>query len=82
MLDVMGTNLEEYKSRKQVFQLRNTIQVSVWSASNPDEEPGPLEDIRRQLSDRFDFSVNVERPTDTWAIDRIFSKEISNDDNT
>ncbi|MGI5859731.1 MAG: magnesium chelatase [Tepidanaerobacteraceae bacterium] len=83
LLDVMGTKPGRIQIEEAGLPVTEIpIQVSVWSASNPDEEPGPLEDIRRQLSDRFDFSVNVERPTDTWAIDRIFSKEISNDDNT
>lgn len=49
------------------------VQVTVWAASNPDEEPGPLEDIRRQLSDRFDFTVNVERPLDPIALKKILS---------
>ena len=39
-----------------------TIQVSVWAASNPDEDPGPLEEVRRQLSDRFDMVVYMGRP--------------------
>ncbi|HBQ85837.1 MAG TPA: magnesium chelatase, partial [Syntrophomonas sp.] len=29
---------------------------------NPDEEPGPLEEIRRQLSDRFDMLCYMGRP--------------------
>ncbi|MDD4568822.1 MAG: magnesium chelatase, partial [Tepidanaerobacteraceae bacterium] len=57
------------------------VQVSIWSASNPDEDPGPLGDIRRQLSDRFDFTVNVERPTDAWVINQILDGAISNNVN-
>lgn len=71
-LDVMGTK----PGRIQIEEVglpvvEIPVQVSVWAASNPDEDPGPLEDIRRQLSDRFDFSVNVERPNDLRAIKRI-----------
>ncbi len=29
----------------------------------PDEDPGPLEEIRRQLSDRFDMVCYMGRPT-------------------
>jgi magnesium chelatase subunit I len=83
LLDVMGTKPGRIQIEEAGLPVTELpVQVSVWTASNPDEEPGPLEDIRRQLSDRFDFTVNVERPTDTWVIDRIFSNEISNDDNT
>lgn len=39
------------------------VSVSVWAASNPDEDPGPLEEIRRQLSDRFDMVCYMGRPT-------------------
>lgn len=38
------------------------VNVSVWAASNPDEDPGPLEEIRRQLSDRFDMVCYMGRP--------------------
>lgn len=38
------------------------VTVSVWAASNPDEDPGPLEEIRRQLSDRFDMVCYMGRP--------------------
>ena len=45
-----------------------TIQVSVWAASNPDEDPGPLEEVRRQLSDRFDMVVYMGRPGSVDAV--------------
>ena len=72
LLDVMGTKpgriqIEEVGLPTVVIP----VQVSIWAASNPDEEPGPLEDIRRQLSDRFDFTVNVERPLDTGVLKMI-----------
>jgi magnesium chelatase subunit I len=63
LLDVMGTK----PGRLQVEEtglpcVDLPITVSVWAASNPDEDPGPLEDIRKQLSDRFDFVIAMERP--------------------
>ncbi|TYP50377.1 magnesium chelatase [Thermosediminibacter litoriperuensis] len=72
LLDVMGTKPGRIQIEEvglPVVEL--PVQVSVWAASNPDEEPGPLEDIRRQLSDRFDFVVNVERPKDVGIVRRI-----------
>jgi len=64
LLDVMGTK----PGRLQVEEtglpcVDIPVCVSVWAASNPDEEPGPLEDIRKQLSDRFDFVIEMERPS-------------------
>jgi magnesium chelatase subunit I len=44
------------------------VSVSVWAASNPDEEPGPLAEIRRQLSDRFDLAVQMGRPSTAEAV--------------
>lgn len=82
LLDVMGTKPGRIQIEEAGLPVTEIpVQVSVWTASNPDEDPGPLEDIRRQLSDRFDFTVNVERPTDAWVINRIFSSKISSDDN-
>lgn len=63
LLDVMGTRpgrLQIEESGLPVVQL--PLRATVWAASNPDEEPGPLEEIRRQLADRFDFTVPVGRP--------------------
>lgn len=69
LLDVMGTK----PGRLQVEEtglpsVDLPISVSVWAASNPDEDPGPLEDIRKQLSDRFDFVIAMERPS---AVDTV-----------
>ena len=62
LLDVMGTK----PGRVQIEEtglpvVEIPVQVSVWAASNPDEEPGPLQEIRRQLSDRFDLVVEMGR---------------------
>lgn len=63
LLDVMGTKPGRIQIEETGLPtVEIPVRVSVWAASNPDEEPGPLEDIRRQLSDRFDFVVNVEKP--------------------
>jgi magnesium chelatase subunit I len=69
LLDVMGTK----PGRVQIEEtglpnVEMPVNVSVWAASNPDEEPGPLQEIRRQLADRFDFSVRIERPQDAQTV--------------
>jgi magnesium chelatase subunit I len=50
------------------------VQVSVWAASNPDEDPGPLEEIRRQLSDRFDLLCYMGRPDSVDTVARILKE--------
>lgn len=63
LLDAMGTKpgrLQIEESGLPTVEM--PLKVSVWAASNPDEEPGPLQEIRRQLADRFDFAVRIERP--------------------
>jgi magnesium chelatase subunit I len=75
LLGVMGTRpgwirLEE--SGLPQFDL--PVKVSIWAASNPDEDPGPLGDIRRQLADRFDLLVNVTRPSSVEDVLRILDK--------
>jgi magnesium chelatase subunit I len=72
LLDVMGTK----PGRVQIEEtglpaVELPVQVTVWAASNPDEDPGPLEDIRRQLSDRFDFVIYTDRPGDAAAVEAI-----------
>ena len=74
LLDVMGTK----PGRVQIEEtgipcVELGVQVTVWAASNPDEDPGPLEEIRRQLSDRFDFVVYTDRPGDTAAVEQILA---------
>lgn len=62
LLDVMGNKpgrLQIEEAGLPVVEI--PIMVSVWAASNPDEEPGPLEEVRRQLSDRFDMVYYMGR---------------------
>ncbi len=76
LLDVMGTKpgrLQIEETGLPTFEI--PIACSVWAASNPDEEPGALEDIRRQLSDRFDFTVNMGRPQDHTTVKSILADE-------
>lgn len=63
LLDVMGNkpgHIQIEEAGLPVVEI--PVTVSVWAASNPDEEPGPLEEIRRQLSDRFDMVCYMGRP--------------------
>lgn len=53
------------------------ICASVWAASNPDEEPGPLDEIRKQLSDRFDLVVAVQRPSEPAVVESLLSLKTS-----
>lgn len=72
LLDLMGTKpgrVQIEETGLPVIEL--PVQVSVWAASNPDEEPGPLQEIRRQLSDRFDMVVEMGRATSQEAITAI-----------
>lgn len=69
LLDVMGTK----PGRVQVEEtglpvVEMPVEVTVWAASNPDEEPGALAQVRRQLADRFDMVVNMGRPNDYRAV--------------
>ncbi|MDA8233986.1 MAG: magnesium chelatase [Clostridia bacterium] len=72
LLDVMGTKpgrIQIEETGLPVVEI--PVQVSVWAASNPDEEPGPLQEIRRQLSDRFDLVIDMGRSKDPDAIAQI-----------
>lgn len=72
LLSVMGTKPGKLKIEEvglKPWEL--DITSSVWAASNPDEDPGPLEEIRRQLSDRFDMVVPVQRPSDPLVIEKL-----------
>jgi len=74
LLDVMGTK----PGRVQIEEtglpaVEIPVQVSVWAASNPDEEPGPLEEIRKQLSDRFDLVIDMARPTNIQTLADILA---------
>lgn len=72
LLDVMGNkpgHLQIEESGLPVVNL--TVNVSIWAASNPDEDPGPLEEIRRQLSDRFDMVCYMGRPNSVDILSKI-----------
>lgn len=74
LLDVMGTKpgrIQIEETGLPTFTM--PVMSCVWAASNPDEEPGALEDIRRQLSDRFDFVINMGRPQNHDTVKRILS---------
>lgn len=63
LLDVMGNkpgHIQIEEAGVPVVDL--PVNVSVWAASNPDEEPGSLEEIRKQLADRFDMVYYMGRP--------------------
>jgi magnesium chelatase subunit I len=72
LLGVMGTKpgrVQIEETGLPVVSLE--VNACVWAASNPDEDPGPLEDIRRQLADRFDLVVNMGRPAACEAVRRV-----------
>lgn len=75
LLDVMGNkpgHLQIEESGLPVVDL--TVNVSIWAASNPDEDPGPLEEIRRQLSDRFDMVCYMGRPNSVDILSKILKE--------
>ncbi|MBS4031368.1 MAG: magnesium chelatase [Clostridiales bacterium] len=76
LLDAMGTK----PGRVQIEEtglptVEMPVTVNVWAASNPDEEPGPLQEIRRQLADRFDFAVRIQRPDRPEVVRAIINAE-------
>ena len=74
LLDVMGTKPGRIQIEETgLATVEMPVIASVWAASNPDEDPGPLENIRRQLSDRFDLVVNMARPTRATVIRDILT---------
>jgi len=75
LLDLMGTKpgvVQIEEAGLPVVSVK--VNVSVWAASNPDEDPGPLEEIRRQLSDRFDMVCYMGRPTSIDVITRMLKE--------
>ena len=85
LLDVMGTKPGHIQIEETgLSTVGFPVSVAIWAASNPDEDPGPLTIIRKQLSDRFDFGINMGRPNDYNAVFDILaqrnSKETSKDD--
>jgi len=76
LLDVMGTKPGRLQIEESGLpRVELPVQVSVWAASNPDEDPGSLEDIRRQLSDRFDFLVEMGRPAEPQAVAAVLARD-------
>lgn len=85
LLDVMGTR----PGRVQIEEpglpvVELPVTVCVWAAANPDEEPGALYTIRKQLADRFDVTVAMGRPDSEQAVIRILggdtgSRPVSSD---
>ncbi len=76
LLSVMGTKPGRVKIEEvglPPWEL--DVQASVWAASNPDEDPGPLEDIRKQLADRFDLVVPVQRPSDASIVEQLLAEK-------
>jgi magnesium chelatase subunit I len=72
LLDAMGTK----PGRVQIEEtgmpgVELPVTISVWAASNPDEDPGPLEEVRRQLSDRFDFVIPTGRPRELQVVRQV-----------
>lgn len=80
LLDVMGTKPGRIQIEEAGLPtVEMPVRVSVWAASNPDEEPGSLAQIRKQLSDRFDLAVSMGRPSEVQSvIDILASKERTN----
>lgn len=76
LLDVMGTKPGRLQIEESGLpRVEIPVQVSVWAASNPDEDPGSLEDIRRQLSDRFDFQVEMGRPAEPQVVAAVLARD-------
>lgn len=72
LLDAMGTKPGRVQIEETgLSTVEMPLNVSVWAASNPDEEPGPLQEIRRQLADRFDFVLRIERPQQAETVRAI-----------
>ncbi|MBE3519566.1 MAG: hypothetical protein IMW97_04595 [Firmicutes bacterium] len=72
LLSVMGTKPGKLRIEETGLPpVELEVKASVWAASNPDEDPGPLEHVRRQLADRFDLVVAVNRPSDPDIVERM-----------
>ncbi len=75
LLDVMGTRPGRIQIEETGLpRVELPVNIAVWAASNPDEDPGPLEDIRKQLSDRFDFVVAMARPGRVEVVAEILAR--------
>lgn len=75
LLSVMGTKPGKLRIEETGLPpVELEVRASVWAASNPDEDPGPLEHVRRQLADRFDLVVAVNRPSDPDVVERMLMR--------
>lgn len=76
LLAVMGTKPGRIQIEESGLPVVDIpVSVSVWAASNPDEEPGGLTQVRRQLADRFDMVVSMGRPNDYQSVSMILNKQ-------
>lgn len=76
LLAVMGTKPGRIQIEESGLPVVDIpVAVSIWAASNPDEEPGGLTQVRRQLADRFDMVVPMGRPNDYRAVSMILNKQ-------
>jgi len=74
LLDVMGTKPGRVQVEETGLPVVDMpVEVTVWAASNPDEEPGGLAHVRKQLADRFDLTVTMGRPSEYRSIVEILS---------
>lgn len=77
LLDAMGTKPGRIQIEETGLPpVELPISVTVWAASNPDEDPGALAQVRRQLSDRFDLSVIMSRPNNYQAVHSILDGHV------
>lgn len=75
LLDLMGTKPGWVQIEETgVSTVELSVEVTVWAASNPDEDPGPLTQIRKQLADRFDLVVNMGRPNEYGSVTQILKQ--------
>ena len=75
LLDVMGTkpgHIQIEETGLPTVEL--PVSVTIWAASNPDEEPGSLMRIRKQLADRFDFGISMGKASDYQAVVSILEQ--------
>lgn len=80
LLDAMGTKPGRVQIEETGLPVVEVpVAASIWAASNPDEEPGPLAEIRRQLSDRFDLVIPMGRPSTAEEVVDILTSHDSNE---
>ncbi|HWQ62488.1 MAG TPA: magnesium chelatase, partial [Negativicutes bacterium] len=74
LLDVMGTKPGRVQVEETGLPVVDMpVEVTVWAASNPDEEPGGLAQVRKQLADRFDMVVTMGRPSEYRSVVEILA---------